>query len=118
MDRMIAYCGLDCSGCPIYLATLETDGKKRRELRLSVVRLCRGVYGMDLTIEDVTDCDGCRQNARLFRPCWKCEIRRCAEGRELQSCAFCPDYACELLEEHLEMDPGARSRLETLRAAG
>ncbi len=116
MDRMIAYCGLACDTCPIHLATLETDSRKQRSMRVSIARLCRDLYGMDLRAADITDCDGCRIDGRLFVGCRDCDIRDCAMDRGLESCAFCEDYPCGLLEPHLADSPTSRTRLDALRA--
>jgi len=114
---MMAYCGLDCAGCPIHLATLELDHAKQRSMRVEIARICSEQYGMDLLPADVSDCEGCRsQTERLFSGCAKCEIRKCARKRKLTSCAFCADYACQNLLKHFETDPGARTRLETIRS--
>ncbi len=116
---MIAYCGLDCGGCPIHLATLEQDRSKRQGMRLEIVRICSQQYGMDLLPKDVTDCEGCRsQKGNLFSGCARCEIRRCAIEKKLMSCAFCSEYACQKLLKHFETDPSARTRLENLRTTG
>ena len=117
MNTMLAYCGLDCTHCPIHLATLEQDPSKQRTMRADIARLCAEQYGMNLLAQDVTDCDGCRaQTGRLFSGCAKCEIRRCAIGKNLVSCAICSDYACEKLQKHFETDPTARTRLEAMRS--
>src|SRR5512146_211738 len=115
MDMPLAYCGLSCGGCPIHTATLEPDEGARRRLREEIVIVCREQYGMEMTVEDVTDCDGCRGGGRLFAGCARCGIRRCAMTRGLESCAYCDDYACPTLEQHLQGDPEARPRLEALR---
>jgi hypothetical protein len=115
---MIAYCGLNCDGCPIHLATLEQNRSKQQAMRLEIARICTEQYDMDLLPQDVTDCDGCRsQTERLFSACVKCEIRRCAIDKKLTSCAFCTDYACQKLLKHFETDPGARTRLEAMKNA-
>lgn len=114
MHTMIAYCGLDCRACPVYLASTEPDLKKQKALRQEVVRLCAEQYGMSLTPEDVTDCDGCR-GKRVFSGCQRCEIRKCATGRGLASCADCPAYACDSLQVHFLSDPSAQVRLDALR---
>lgn len=118
MDPMIGYCGLSCGSCPIHLATLEPDAAKRQAMKVEVARLCTETYGMRLAVEQVSDCDGCRAGGRLFGPSRSCRIRECAEARRLESCAFCADYPCDVLERHLAMDPSARDRLEALRAGG
>ncbi len=113
---MIAYCGLDCDGCPIHLATLEPDKSRQRTMRIDIARICTKQYGMNLLPEDVTDCDGCLSPLnRLFSGCAKCEIRKCAVVKNIASCAACIDYACPRLLKHFETDPGARTRLDTLR---
>jgi len=115
MDAMLAYCGLTCDTCPIHLATLEQDDRKQQLMRATIAKACVEQYGMNLRVQDITDCDGCRAGTRLFDGCAKCEIRKCAMGRGLESCAFCDDYACEKLLKHFEADPSARTRLEELR---
>ena len=114
---LVAYCGLDCAGCPIHLATLEPDSNKQGEMRRAIAKLCFEQYGMDISPEEVTDCDGCRENTgRLFSGCQRCQIRSCAISRELQSCAYCNDYACIKLQQHFKSDPDAENRLQMLRS--
>jgi hypothetical protein len=116
MDTMLAYCGLACDTCPVHLATLEQDHSKRHSMRETIAQMCREQYGMNLQLQDITDCDGCRSGTdRLFFGCANCEIRVCAIDKKLTSCAFCPDYACEKLLKHFKSDPSAQSRLDKLR---
>ena len=116
MSTMISYCGLDCSGCPIHLATLERDSAKQQEMRMGIVRMCNEHYGMNVHFADVTDCDGCStETGRLFSGCAKCGIRTCAIGKHLSSCALCSEYACGRLLRHFENDPGTRARLDSMR---
>ncbi len=113
---MIAYCGLACDTCPIHLATLEQDLSKRQTMRVAIAQMCREQYGMNVQLQDITDCDGCRsETGRLFSGCANCEIRSCAVNRKLTSCAFCPDYPCDKLLKHFETDPTAQARLEMFR---
>jgi hypothetical protein len=118
MNTMMAYCGLTCDSCPIHLATLEQNKSRQQEMRVSIAWLCTEQYGMSLQPEDITDCDGCRANTGiLFSGCLNCEIRKCASRRNLESCAFCPEYACDILKNFLRGEPDARSRLEEIRNA-
>lgn len=107
ISTMAAFCGLNCSTCAIYMATRESDPAKRRIKREEIAAIIRAEYGKDYTAEQVTDCDGCRTNTgRLFSGCTECQVRECARARKVDSCAFCPDYACDklrglmLLEKH------------------
>jgi hypothetical protein len=116
-ESQIAYCGLDCSGCPIHLATLEPDAAKQHAMRVSIAHECFVQYGMNLLPGEVNDCDGCRANTgRLFSSCCNCEIRKCASAKELESCAFCSEYVCARLVEMFRSDPEAKSRLEKIRS--
>ena len=113
---MIAYCGLACDTCPIHLATSEPDRNRQQMLRESVIRRCAEIYGMELRPEEITDCDGCRSGSgRIFSGCLHCEIRKCALGKKIDSCACCIQYPCKLLDEHFSRDPGSRTNLERLR---
>jgi len=113
---MLAYCGLDCKSCPVHLATTEHDKLRQYEMRVSIAEKCHEIYGMELKPEEITDCDGCRTvDGRLFSGCLNCEIRKCAEEKNIASCAFCFDYACQKLQKHFKFDPGAQIRLEECR---
>jgi len=118
MPAMIAYCGLACESCPIHLATVELDARKKQQMRITIARICRERYGMKLQPEEVTDCDGCRSvTGRLFASCSACEIRKCAQEKKLESCAYCYLFACEKLQKLFTEDHDARARLEILRSA-
>ena len=113
MDKMIAYCGLNCLSCPIYLATGEEDREKQTEKRKEILLLLKENYGLDYRLEDITDCDGCTaETARLFSACEDCPIRRCARRKRIKNCAHCDDYICEKLEEFFSKEPHAKENLE------
>ena len=115
MNNMIAYCGLNCDSCPIHLATLEEDKSSQKKMRVSIARLCSEQYGINLKPEDITDCDGCRADTgRMFSGCRNCEIRKCASQKNLESCAYCPEYACDKLKEFLRREHDAQARLEEI----
>jgi hypothetical protein len=116
MNKMLAYCGLACDSCPIHLATFEKDKSRQQEMRVSIASFISEHYQMSLKVEDITDCDGCGANTgRLFSQCRNCEIRKCAIHRDIESCAHCPDYACDKLTELFSRDPAAQAHLEELR---
>jgi hypothetical protein len=99
------------------VATLEVDQVKRDSIRASVAAHCREKYGMAISVEDVTDCDGCgTMEGRLFSGCAQCKIRSCVQDRRLESCAFCQDFGCGLLRAQWKLDPEAEIRLKQLRS--
>jgi len=115
---MLAYCGLHCNTCPIFLATVETDKSKKQSMRKTIARIFKEQYHIQMLPEEVSDCDGCiLAAARIFPGCYKCEVRACARKRNLESCAFCNDFACTNLNELFMMEPTAKIRLEEIRNA-
>ena len=118
MVSKLAYCGLTCQACPIYLATGQKNKEEQLRMRTEIARLCTKLYGMPFESEDITDCDGCRtEGGRLFSGCTNCVMRNCARKRGFATCADCPDYACISLLAFFEKDPGAKIRLDEARRA-
>ncbi|MHB9027195.1 MAG: DUF3795 domain-containing protein [Candidatus Latescibacterota bacterium] len=113
----MGYCGLVCTGCPIFLAAREPDPDRRKRMRAKIARICNAEYGSALTPEEITGCDGCRTpGGRIFSSCARCGIRRCAGESGFETCAGCSRYACEKLEQLFRTDPAAKTRLEVIRA--
>jgi len=115
MDQTLAYCGLVCNMCPIYLATREQDPKKKRQMRAEIAQKINDIYKQKLKAEDVTDCDGCKAEARLFSASKKCKIRKCARGKAVENCAYCGEYPCKQLKKFFASEPDAKARLDVIR---
>ncbi|MFA5238165.1 MAG: DUF3795 domain-containing protein [Phycisphaerae bacterium] len=118
--EMIAYCGLNCSTCQIYLATRETDLEKQRQMREQIVIAIKKYLGEEKRVEDITDCDGCKaQGGRLYSNCRNCQIRKCASEKGLENCAYCGEYPCEKLSKFFDSEgeqAGAKKRLDAIKA--
>ena len=116
MAEMIAYCGLICHTCPIYLATRLENSEEQVKMRAGIVKLCHEQYGTAFTFDEITDCDGCKTGGeRLFSASRRCLIRQCARERKLDNCACCDEYVCSKLEAIFRSDPDARTRLNKIR---
>ena len=116
MKEILAYCGLYCHSCPIFLATREKDEEKNYKMRGDIAQQIKEHYGREYRPEDITDCDGCRtESDRLFSGCRKCQIRKCARQKRAENCAYCDEYACEKLEELFKMEPNTRKRLDEIK---
>ena len=115
MKPIIAYCGLQCRSYPILLATQEPDVEKKRQMREQIARQIEEHYGIQLTAEDINDCDGCTTGGRLYDGCKECKIRACAIERGVVHCAFCDRYACDKLEDFFTKEPESKKRLDELR---
>jgi hypothetical protein len=117
MSELLAYCGLVCQTCPIYLATREENKEEQARTRVEISRLCKEHYGMKYEPEDITDCDGCRtEGGRLFSACKDCAIRNCARQKGVETCAHCTDYVCGKLEAFFATDQTAKTRLDEVRS--
>jgi hypothetical protein len=118
VSEMMAYCGLVCQTCPIYLATREENKEEQARRRVEIARLCKEHYGMNYEPADITDCDGCRmEGGRLFSGSKECAIRKCARQKGLENCAHCTDYVCGKLEAFFAADPPAKARLDQVRSS-
>ena len=107
-------CGLVCSECPAYGATQTNDRAKAE----TTAKEWSQQFGIDVKVEHVW-CDGCMAPGRKCAHCAECEIRTCASGRELGTCAPCADYAaCAKLAGFFKMAPFAKATLDRLRAGG
>ncbi len=117
MTKKVAYCGLICQTCPIYLATRQKDKKEQARMRSEIAKKCQEHYGVTYRLEDITDCDGCKtEGERLFSASKSCLIRKCARRKGFETCASCAEYACEKLTAFFKTDPLARERLDAIRS--
>ena len=118
MDEMIAYCGLNCHSCPIYLATREKDEEKKYKMKVDIAQQIKKHYGQECKPEDVTDCDGCKtEGGRLLSGSKNCQIRKGASRKGVENCAHCDEYACEKLKEFFatEAHAHAKERLDEIK---
>lgn len=108
---MIAYCGIDCSKCPSYLATQSGN---REEIERVAKNLAK-VYRAEVKPEYVI-CDGCRSEGRHSYFCTNsCKMRRCCADNGFYSCIECSDFPCKELQFELEHSPEAKRNLESFK---
>lgn len=114
MDKLIAFCGLDCAGCEAYIATRVNDEAAKQAL----LAKWRVEYDSpDMPAEAVT-CDGCAGEGRHGGYCSFCEVRACASARGVRNCAHCGEYeTCETLQGFIVNIPSAQANLASIRAA-
>jgi len=117
MDEIIAFCGLLCQNCQIYLATREVNKTIKDKLIFEIINICKEHYRIDYKYEDINDCDGCTsENDKLFFGCAKCKIRKCAIEKGIKNCAYCEEYSCDELLNVFKSDPSAKTRLDLVRS--
>lgn len=85
-EPMIVYCGIDCAA-----------------------NKC-GQFGVS--------CDGCSSTTgRIASYTQSCQVRQCCIGKGLENCAYCDEYVnCAKLTSIFTYDPGAKTRLDEIRA--
>ncbi len=113
MNRLIAFCGLDCAQCEAYLATQVND----RAAQERILAKWRVEYSApNMTLADVT-CDSCvGLNGRHGGYCGQCPVRACGVERQVANCAYCADYAaCEKLAGFFTTVPAAKMTLDEIR---
>ncbi len=112
MSEMLSYCGLDCGACPAYLATQAGDTARQKAL-LEEWRVKFDAPHLTLA---TFACDGCPNDGRLSGLCTHCQIRACARGRGLSTCAACADFEdCQTLQGFIAEIPEAQANLAALR---
>lgn len=111
MDETIGFCGIDCGGCRVFLASRNDDD----EIRKLLSEFWAFYYDEEVPPEDFY-CEGCLSSAaRLFKCCEVCRIRKCAIEKRVMNCARCDEYSCRALTNFLADDLDCRQRLERIR---
>jgi len=111
MNKIIAFCGIVCSECPVYTATQQDNNQDR----IKIAKLWSKKYGFEITPKDV-DCDGCLiKTGRLFKFCRVCNIRTCCQEQHIENCAHCSDFACNKINSIFSAVPDAKTQLQRIK---
>ena len=105
--RYVAYCGLLCNECEIYIATKNNNEHAKEQL---AIKCSSNDYSFSK--EDM-NCDGCfSEKAKMSKMCSVCEIKACAESKNvINNCAYCNDYPCSLITKYCSTENKARLNL-------
>lgn len=109
---MIAKCGIDCSKCEAYLATIQNSD----ELRKETAEKWSSMFGAKLDYKSI-NCLGCQESDenKLIGHCKVCEIRICALEKGYNTCADCENYGCDLVSKVWQHDSKIKANLDELR---
>ena len=112
-EVIIAKCGLNCSDCGAYKATIANDD----ELRRKTAEEWSKMFGGSIDPKSI-NCLGCQEadTEKLFSHCKICGIRTCAVEKGHTTCADCPDFGCDKVAEIWKHVSFAKTNLEALRA--
>ena len=109
MTEIISRCGLICSECPAYLATIREDS----ELKKQTAETWSKAYHANIPVEAI-NCLGCHSQ-RHFHYCDECKVRACSVQRGFTNCSECGEFPCDKEQEILNHVPGAKERLDSYR---
>lgn len=102
MEKSIAYCGIDCSECPVLIATAEDDDELRKKTAEEWSKLYTDIlesFGIPRLKPGDMNCYGCRSDHGHFIGCSACPIRKCSQERNVSECASCDEYeSCDMLK--------------------
>ena len=111
MDKIIGYCGIVCSECPAYIATMANDDEARNK----TAEMWSKEFNEQIKPEDI-NCNGCHsKNDVLFSHCKVCEIRKCGLPRKINNCAYCSEYSCQKVDAFHKMVPSAKKILDRIK---
>lgn len=88
-----AICGIYCGACSLQMESVSSENK----------------------------CLGCRSTTKAPAYAPQCEVKKCAEAKQLQSCGLCKTYPCEKIQAFFKDQPiyGLREKnLNTIRDKG
>lgn len=102
MSNRFGYCGMDCSKCPVYLATINNNDDSKKEIAEEWSKTYKEFLEKDMKSEDI-HCLGCKiKNQHLFIGCQICDIRKCCSVKGLESCRECVNFdTCEIIQGFL-----------------
>jgi hypothetical protein len=113
MEKLIAFCGLDCSGCEAYLATQAED----QAAKLAVLEKWRVEYHAPAMPFEAVSCDGCTSSGRLGGYTHECPVHTCGRVKGVDNCAYCEDYpTCDTLQSFIADIESAKENLAAIRA--
>ena len=116
-ELKLAYCGLNCIECPVFIATVNDDNELRRKTAKEWGKLYSEYIGKkELLLEDM-NCQGCQSDGDIrFIGCKNCPIRKCCKGKNLITCADCDEYeTCEMINGFFTSAPQAKENLDKIR---
>ncbi len=109
MEKMIAFCGLNCRECPAFIATQKDDDEARKKISKEWANEEFGIEPADV------DCDGCLvTDGKLMSFCDVCDVRICALDKEVENCGHCTEYPCGKLDKIFKMAPDAKITLDEI----
>jgi hypothetical protein len=92
--EILSRCGFRCDLCPAYNPNIKSFDDKKK-----VSEKWQQYFGFYLEPEKI-GCDGCIENSITLDV--NCPVRPCLNERQLNNCAYCPDFDCEKIKSRMD----------------
>jgi len=99
-EQMIAVCGLDCTSCPLRMASLgDVEAARGLAKWWKKEGWLKEDEGASEVLERGPHCQHCRgdRSVHWSPDCWI--LKCCVDEKELEFCYECDDFPCEQLNE-------------------
>ena len=107
MEKLIAYCGLNCAECDAYLAMKNNDGALREKTAAEWSK----AHNFKFT-PDMINCSSCKGDGVKIGHCSECGIRKCASGKAVVNCGACDEFkTCKTINDFMVMVPFVKDNL-------
>ena len=103
IKETVAYCGLFCESCGVYIATQDKNNKELERLA-----------DLMKTTKDEIVCNGCRSST-LSPHCRKCNFRSCSQDKNNNNCEDCNEFPCSQITEFQKQMPHRAELFESLK---
>ena len=118
-EKVIAVCGLDCSACPIHLASLgDVDAAQLLVGWWKDEGWLKEDEGVDEVLTRGPHCLGCKgdRSAHWDNDCWI--LNCCVDNKGLEYCFECEIFPCKRLGEWAEGNKQYTEALNRLQQLG
>ena len=107
MEKMIAYCGLNCAERDAYLATKNND----QALREKTAAEWSKAFNFQFTPEMI-NCSSCKCDGAHVGHWSECEMRKCATSKGVVNCGACGEFkTCKTINDFIAMVPHVKDNL-------
>ena len=107
MEKLIAYCGLNCAECGAYIALRDDDQALRRRTAAEWTKM----HHFRFTPEMI-NCASCKNDGVKIGHCSKCRIRKCAIKKGVVHCGACVNFeTCKTIKGHIARVPHVAANL-------
>ena len=107
MEKLIAYCGLNCAECGAFLAHKNNDQALREKTAAEWTK----IHNFNFTPEMI-NCTSCKGNGIQAGYCSQCEIRKCASEKAVVNCGACKEFkTCKTINDFIAQVPSVSENL-------